>query len=469
MEEINNSLQVVEKALKINLDQLIYGTIAEIGAGQEVARNFFLAGAAGGTVAKTMSAYDMQVSDAIYGEEPDHRYVSQSRVKKMVDREYDLVVERLLKVRPEGTTFFAFADTVVAKGFKSTKDCHCWMGLKFQLKSLGKPNTILVHIRMKDTSNRGQQEALGIVGVNLIYGAFYHANNPEKLIETLVDNLTPGRIEFDMIKFEGPDFEQFDNRLLALHLVAINLTPSVFFTCTGEPIQALDLLYKKNVLLFRGSFRPFTIVHNDIFNCGRNQFNIDTNLEEQQPVFVTEISMASLMNKGNLDKQDFLGRVDILCKMGFNVQISNLVKFYELKDYLRQFTFRKVSFLMGVRKLESLFNEQYYTELKGGILEALAIIFSGNTQIYVYPKYEGKVDLVTVDKMNVPESVKYLLIHFLSNKKLIPLKGYDIDKISITRKMVAEKIKKGSEDWKDMVPPIVYDEIVRLKLFDFPG
>ena len=357
-------LQVIEKALRINLDETIYGTIAEIGAGQEVARNFFIAGAAAGTIAKTMSAYDMQVSDAIYGEEENHRYVSQARVKKMVDREFNLVVERLEKVRPSGTRFFAFADTVVAKGYKTTRDCHCWMGFKFQLKAGGQANTILMHVRMKDNSNGDQQEALGIVGVNLIYGTFYYMDNPEKMIESLTDNMEPGRIEVDMVKFDGPDFANIDNRLMALHLVKIGHTPSVFFTSDSEPVQALDLLYKKNVLLFRGSFRPFTNVHLDIFNIGKDKFLADTRDDKSEPVYITEISMASLLNKGNLDKEDFLGRVNILSKMGFNVQISNLVKYYELKDYLRQFTFRKVSFLLGVKKLQLIFEEKYYIHVQ---------------------------------------------------------------------------------------------------------
>ncbi len=464
MEEIR-PLQVVEKALRVNLDPYIYGTIAEIGAGQEVARNFFLAGAASGTIAKTMSAYDMQVSDAIYGEESNHRYVSEARVNKMLDREYNLVVERLEKVRPEGTKFFAFADTVVAKGFKAPKDCHCWMGLKFQLQAGKEANTIILHVRMKDDSNRDQQEALGIVGANLIYGAFYNYKQPEFLIDSLIENFEIKRVEIDMIKFEGPDFSRVDNRLMALHLVKQGHAPSVFFTNDGAPVQALDLLYKKDVLLFRGSFRPFTNVHWDIFQRGKKKFLEKTGINN--PVFITEISMANLLNKGNLDKEDFLGRVNILCKLGFNVQISNRVKFYELKEYLRQFTFRQVSFLLGVKKLESIFNEEYYKELKGGLMEALGIIFSGNTQMYVYPKYEENGNLITVDKMNVAERNKYLFVHFLTNKILHPLQGYDKKSLGITRKQVAREIAEGKPEWKNKVPTVVAEEIEKYKLFDY--
>jgi len=460
-------LQALEKALRINLDRLIYGTMAEIGAGQEVARNFFLAGAAAGTVAKTMSAYDMQVSDAIYGVEADHRYVSQARVKKMVEREYDLVVERLHDVRPKGTKFFAFADTAVAKGYKQPKDCHCWMGVKLQLHENGKPNTILLHVRMKDDSNRDQQEALGIVGVNLIFGAFYQHHEPELLIESLTDNLDEERIEVDMIKFDGPDFKHIDNRLMALHLVKIGHTPSVFFTSNGDPVQALDLLYKKNVLLFRGSFRPFTNVHFDIFTSGKEKFIEENKDDGIEPVFITEISMNSLLNEGDIDKQDFLGRVKILCKMGFNVQISNRVKFYRLKEYLRQFTYKKVAFLLGVRKLEMIFDDRFYAELRGGIVEGLGILFSGDTQMYVYPKYEEEGEIITLDKMNVKESNRYLFIHFLSNKKLITLKSHEIENLFITRKQVVKEIEEGKEDWKDKVPPAVYREIVEHNLLGY--
>lgn len=467
--ENNRPLQTIEKALRINLDPLTYGTLAEIGAGQEVARNFFQAGAAAGTVAKTMSAYDMQVSDAIYGEEANHRYVSQTRVQKMVDREYGLLVQRLQDVRPVGTRFFAFADTAVAKGYHTTKDCHCWLGIKFQLNPGGEPNTILMHVRMKDNSNSDQQEALGVVGVNLIYGAYYDFNIPEALIESLLDNLGSERMEVDMIKFEGPDLSHIDNRLMALHLVKVGHTPSVFFTNNGDPIQALDLLYKKNILLFRGSFRPFTNVHMDIFDKGKEYFEKHSGCITCESVYVTEMSMAHLLNEGNLDKEDFLGRVNILCKLGFNVQISNRVKLFELKDYIRQFTYRKVVFLLGVRKLETLFQEEFFTELKGGLLEGLAIIFSGDTNLYVYPKLNRKKELVTLDKMNVSEKAKHLFIHFHYNKKLIALKGYDADKMIFTRKMIAEGITKGDGDWKNRVPEIVYNEIVANNLFGFPG
>jgi hypothetical protein len=462
-------LRVVEKALRVNLDPFTYGTIAEIGAGQEVARNFFLAGAAAGTVAKTMSAYDMQVSDAIYGEEPDHRYVSRSRVRKMVDREYGLVVQRLEKVRPKGTKFFAFADTAVAKGYNVPRDCHCWMGIKMQLEAGGEASSILLHVRMKDNSNRDQQEALGAVGVNLIYGAFYEYLEPDQLIASLTDGLEPGRVEIDMIKFEGPGFQHIDNRLMALHLVKIGHAPAVFFTHEGDPIQALDLLYKKNVLLFRGSFRPFTNVHMDIFNSGRERFALENPEEGEQHVDVTEISMHSLMNEGNIDEEDFLGRVNILCNLGFNVLISNTVKYYELKAYLRQITYKKIAFMMGVRKLEGIFDDIFYEELRGGILEGLSILFSGETLMYVYPKYEENGQVITLDKMHVKDHMKHLFVHFLANKRLVPLKSLQINNLSITRKQVAREIKEGKDSWREKVPDIVYNDIVAKKLFDFPG
>jgi hypothetical protein len=328
----------IEKALKINLDPQIYGTIAEIGAGQEVARNFFVAGAAAGTIAKTMSAYDMQFSDAIYGAEPDGRYVSYSRVNKMIDREYNLVLERLENHRPEDTKFFAFADTIAAKGFKSAHDCHGWLGVKFQSNPLEQPNKIILHVRLRENSNLQQQQTLGQLGINLIYAAYYLAQKPLKAIESLLDSLSTERIEIDMIEFAGPQFKHIDNRLMAVHLVRCGLTHSVFFTRNGNPVQGSDLLYRKHILALRGSFRPFTIVHQDMLHCAREAFLEENNFREDEMLVLTELSMSHLLAFGNLDETDFLGRVDTLCKMGFAVQISDFARFHELKCHLHQFT-----------------------------------------------------------------------------------------------------------------------------------
>lgn len=461
--------RIIEKALTINLDPKIYGTIAEIGAGQEVARNFFIAGAASGTIAKTMSAYDMQFSDSIYGAEPSKRYVSQSRVNKMLDREYGLVVERLESNRPEDTLYFAFADTVAAKGYKSDRDCHGWMGIKYQSKSMEEANKIVLHVRMKDKTNLQQQECLGLLGVNLIYAAFYYYDNPEKAIESLLDELSTDRIEIDMIKFEGPRFKDVDNRLLELHLVRSGLTHSVFFTKHGEPVQGSDLLYKKNILVLRGSFRPFTKVHDDILTCAKAEFIGGNGFQEEDAVVLTELSMSHLLAFGDLDKSDFLGRVDTLNAMGYDVLISDFAKFYELKKHLIQYTKQKISIVLGIKNMDEIFTPAKYSDLNGGIVEGLGILFSKESNVWVYPKLLKDGVIRKVDEMIFDDGVKYLFQHFLSTGRIRPVAKNNPEILDIFTKDIREGIQQGDGDWKNKIPEAVYKVIKEEKLFGFIG
>ncbi len=459
----------IEKALQINLDEQIYGTIAEIGAGQEVARNFFIAGGAAGTVAKTMSAYDMQVSDAIYGREQDGRYVSHARLHRMVDREFGLVVERLKEVREEHTTYFAFADTVAAKSYNSGRDCHGWMGIKYQTSPMAGPSKIILHVRMKDQSNVEQQLALGILGVNLIYGAFYLKESPEKLIESLLDNLSTERIEIDMIKFEGEYFSEIDNRLMALHLVRSGITHAVFFTDKGDPVQASDLLYKKDILLLRGSFRPVTNVHLDILECAaREEKKINGDSPPPQ-VVLTELSMSHLLAFGDLDKTDFLGRVDTLCAMGFQVQISDFTHFYELKDHLTQFTRGNISLAVGIKNIAEIFDADSYKDLRGGRVEGLGKLFSGSTRLFVYPKLLKNGEIRQVNEMIFDADTEHLFKHFLVNQKLVPLNEYSPEMLSIFTKDIRQELRSGEGSWVKKIPEAVYQLIRSKGLFGFSG
>src|SRR3954451_10580542 len=255
-----------KKALRINLDAHKYGTFAEIGAGQEVARRFFHVGGAAGTVAKTMSAYDMTFSDAIYG--PADRYVSRVRLQTMLDHEYDLLIERLDRKFGAEKTFFVFADTVAARSFKERNESHGWLGVRFQSQARGQPSQIIIHVRLLDKANVEQQEALGVIGVNLLHGAFYF-RQPEKLISSLQENLPEGRSEVDMIKFSGPLFQHVDNRLMSLQLVSQGLTDAVMFTADGESVQPAEILHKKAIIIERGSFRPVTYATNDMLEGAR--------------------------------------------------------------------------------------------------------------------------------------------------------------------------------------------------------
>ncbi|MCK9469392.1 MAG: hypothetical protein M0Q49_08240, partial [Porticoccaceae bacterium] len=244
-------LSTEQKALEINLDEQKYGTIVEIGAGQEVARQFFNAGAAAGTIAKTSSAYDMQISDAIYGKA--ERYVSLERVRQMMDHEFDLLIERLAQRRSRNTTYFTYAATVTARSYRQTSECHGWIGLKLQMYPGAPASEIVMHVRMMDDTNKLQSEALGILGVNLIYGAFFAPLKPKALIEGLLDNLEPDRIEVDLINFSGPYFEEVDNRLMNLHLVRSWCCRAVMFDSTNQPVVPGTELRRKNTLVLRGS------------------------------------------------------------------------------------------------------------------------------------------------------------------------------------------------------------------------
>src|SRR3954469_17784281 len=284
-----------KKAFQINLDAKRYGTFAEIGAGQEVARRFFQVGGASGTVAKTMSAYDMTFSDAIYG--PTDRYVSRARLHTMLDREYNLLIERLDKKLGNQRTFFVFADTVAARSFKLRNEAHGWLGIRFQAQPRGPSNEIIIHVRMLDESNVDQQEALGVVGVNLLYGAFYHSE-PERLISSLQENLAPGKIQVDLIKFSGPAFANIDNRLMSLQLVSQGLTDAVMFTADGEMVQPSEILHKKAILIERGSFRPVTYATNDMLEGARRQFLKETGTSEKDLVVLMEMTLENLLAEG---------------------------------------------------------------------------------------------------------------------------------------------------------------------------
>src|SRR5438552_1769310 len=298
-----------EKALRINLDPTKYGTFAEIGAGQEVARRFFYVGGASGTIAKTMSAYDMIFSDAIYG--PAQRYVSRARLQTMLDHEYNLLIERLDAKFGTEKTFFVFADTVAARSFKQRSESHGWLGVRFQFEPRGQPSQIIIHVRLLDQTNVEQQEALGVIGVNLLYGAFYH-RQPEKLISSLHENLSLGRIEVDMIKFSGPAFQSVDNRLMSLRLVSQGLTDAVMFKADGETVQPAEIFYKRAILVERGNFRPVTYATNDMLDGARRVFLKYCDCSDDQVVVLMEMTLENLLADGQVDDADFLARVALL-------------------------------------------------------------------------------------------------------------------------------------------------------------
>lgn len=315
------ALETEQKALEINLNDNIYGTFAEIGAGQEVARYFFQVGAAAGTIAKTMSAYDKVYSDKIYGPEASGRYVCESRLYKMLDHEYDLMDSRLQNER-HGTKFFVFADTVSAINYSRTIKGDGWLGLRFQLDPDGAPNDIVLHAKMLDKDNKLQQQAIGILGVNLIYACFHYHNDPETLLQSLIDNLKD-RMAIDMIRLTGPNFENVDNRWLSLMLIKHGLSDVAMFGPDGKNIHASEFLYKRNALVVRGSYRPATLVNQDMIKASWEQFRNESDVDPSKAVLLTEITLDNLCSTGDLDEKDFLDRADILNAMGQTVVISN--------------------------------------------------------------------------------------------------------------------------------------------------
>ena len=477
-------LTTSRKALSINLEEARYGTFAEIGAGQEVARHFFQAGGASGTIAKTISAYDMVFSDAIYGKAP--RYVSRERLTTMLDHEYRLLEERLAATRGSRTSFFVFADTVATLGYKGENDAHGWLGIRFQIHPLEPTNDIILHVRMWDKETVLQQAALGIIGVNFIYGAFNYRTSPEKFIRSLADNLSTDRIEVDMLKFTGPAFAQVDNRLLSLLLVQTGLTNAVMFGPDGDVLQPSEVLHRKAILVERGSFRPVTRVNVDMLGCATAQFLQEPAVKGKPVMVLMEITMNNLLAAGRLDAEDFLARVDLLGAIGYTVLISNYPEFYRLTSYFRRYTKEMIGVALGINNLVEIFKEKYYESLEGGILESFGRLFRNSVKLYVYPMRKEAYDryvaagdnavtapvstsdaLISADTMRVVPHLQHLYAHLLENHYIENLTGSNPASLNIISRDVLGKIQANEPSWEEMVPPAVAEKIKQLSLFGY--
>lgn len=444
-------LSTDDKARKINLDKLVHGTIAEIGAGQEVARRFFLVGGAANTVAKTMSAYDMAVSDAIYG--PSDRYVSRRRLESMLEHEYELLLERLDAKRGAQNAFFAFADTVAARSYSRKEDGHGWLGVRFQTAPRSEPSDIVIHIRMFDRDNAREQEALGVVGVNLIYGAYYLRSDPDELIASLLDNLTRDRIEVDMIQFSGPAFHQLDSRLMSLKLVEHGLTEAAMFTSLGESVQPGEVLYGRPVLILRGNFRPVTNTIIDMLHFAEEQFIGEGSV---RPVVLMEMTLRNLSGDSGIDPQDFLARAEILEALGLNVLITNLSHYHSVAVYLKAYKADRIGIVLGVPAVLSVFDEKYYTELEGGILEAFGRLFKSQVQMLAYPAADSTTGgLVTAANVTVAPQLAHLYRHLLENNLIVPIERCNTERLGIFPRDVLALIGMGDPLWESGVPPVV--------------
>jgi hypothetical protein len=463
------SLSIKRKALKINLEPSVYGTFAEIGAGQEVVRAFFQVGGASGTVAKSMSAYDMAFSDSIYGEEESGRYVSESRVKKMLDHEYSLLEQRLIGEKYEHRRFFAFADTCATLNFLKNNDPHCWLGLRFQLVPQGPVNEVIVHIRLKEKDALLQQRTIGGIGVNLIYACYWYADNMDGFIQSLMDNLTTDQVEIDMIRLKGDNFVTVDNRLLALMLVKKGFTSGTIFGPDKEVYQPKDILYKKNVLCLRGRFRPVTKVSEDMFHCGLESFKKQFPCEDSQLLAISELTINTLGSDAGFDDKDFLDRTDILCNLGHTVMVSNCQKHDKLLAYLRRCRPKNIGIVLGVMNLMDLLNEDKYEDPLGEILNYFGEIFQSNTKMFIYPyKPTAESDIITLQNFPISDSLKPLFDYLRSSGFMLDLDGYHKELLSIFSNDVIQQLKKGESGWEEYVPPLVADFIKVNCLFDYP-
>jgi hypothetical protein len=452
----DEKLNAHQKALKVNLDKRWYGCFAEIGAGQEVVRWFFRVGGASGTVAKSMSAYDMAVSDAIYGN--TERYVSRARLQAMLDHEFQLNLDRLSASRGDSTSFFAFADTVTTRNFAGTNECHGWLGVKFQAQPRDQPSQIILHMRLLDTDAQAQQEALGIVGVNLCYGAFFQHHEPENVVESLLDGLSTGRIEIDMLEFSGIEFRNVDNRVMALKLVQVGLTGAAMFGPDRAVLQPSEVFHKKAVLVERGSFRPVTHVNVDMMRCALEKFTADPAVAGKPVMQVMELTMHNLLATGAVDRRDFLSRADVLSACGNTVLVSDYSEFYRLATYLGRMTKEKIGIVLGVPTLQEIFQEKYYNQLPGGILESFGRLFKNDLKFFVYPLQDQVSGyLGTVDTLKVAPELQSLYQYLRDRGSFLGLDNYNPQYLSIFSRDVLKLIATGDETWEQMVPQPVAD------------
>ena len=460
----NEKLDTNQKAQRINLDARRYGTFAEIGAGQEVVRWFFRAGGAAGTVAKTISAYDMAVSDAIYG--PTDYYVSRQRLRSMLDYEYDLLLERLDKTRGGKTAFFVFANTVATR----REAGQGWLGIRFQDESGSDPSEIIIHVRMLDKESVRQQEALGVIGVNLIHGAFYWHHDPEGLIRSLLDDLTWERVEVDMIRFSGPAFTRVDNRLMALQLVQQDLTEAAMFTAKGEAVQWAEALHKKPALVQRGSFHPVTRATLDVLERALEQFVLEPDLEGESPVVLMEMTLRHLTTGEGIDEHDFLNRADMLSALGKTVLISNFRRFHRLAAYLSRYTKRPIGLALGASKLAEIFDERFYNESEGGLLGGLGQLFKNPARLYVYPHLDLQSgNKLTAENFPAPPHLKHLYTHLLENRFIQGIGNFNAELLPIRSRDVLARIQSGDASWEQLVPPVIGEIIKRDGLFGYRG
>lgn len=445
-----------DKALELNLDPAVYGTFAEIGAGQETANWFFRASGTAGLVAKTISAYDMTMSDAIYGHAD--RYVSAPRLEAMLEHEYAILLERLGPKRGKDTTFFSFCNTVRARGWNDSAECHGWLGVRFQMRPGDPPSDIILHVRLLDARTIDQMEALGTIGVNLIHSAMRLRGHLKKFVDSLAENLPPGRVEVDLLKFSGHGYSFFDNRLCALQLVESGLTEATMFLPNGEVVQPTEALYRHPLLLLRGSFDPVLKIHLTMLKQAEPGFS--KMLEEGdrgREIELCEISMDNLLRGKVIDPVDFLDRADALQSLGKTVLLSRFAEFHRVSAFLNRCTNKPIGIVLSIGLLNELFKPKWSEKLAGGLLESFGRLFKDKVTLHVFPwKNRRTGELVTAENFRPPPDCEHLYRHFIENQRIIPIPAEDSELLGFTGRSVCRMIVEGDPQWRDLVPEVAW-------------
>lgn len=458
---------IKDKALRINLNENIYGTFAEIGAGQETVRHFFRAGGSSGTIAKATSAYDKDFSDVIYGIEADGRYVTESRLKKMLSHEVNLIEKRLSRAKHPNKMFFSYANTVATIDFAKQFKGHGWVGIRFQIEPNEDYNDIILHIRFKETDVRLQQETLGVLGVNLIYSAYYKHNDPKKILRYLYDHLDKDQLEIDTINFSGPCFATVDNRLMSLQLVKNGMTDAVIFDPQARNVLPAAILYKKNILTLRGSFRPVTKVNMDMYKESLKMFLNENKVDAENTLVIFEITLSNLRSDGEIDERDFMDRAELLCSLGQTVMISNFQEYYRVVEYFSNYTKARMGLAMGVNNLVDIFDEKYYRHLSGGILEAFGKLFYRDMKVYLYPMIGENGEILNSETLRVHPRMKELYKFFKFNGKVVDITNYDPENLEVFSREVLKMIGQNKPGWERMLPPGVAEIIKKKSLFGY--
>jgi len=427
-----------QKALSLNLDATAFGSFAEIGAGQEVARWFLRVGGASGTVAKTISAYDKEVSDDLYGS--GTRYVSQPRLLAMLNNEWAQLLFQLHASRGATTRFFSFVDTVSARNFSGTNECHGWLGVRFQAHPLGEASDVVLHVNLQDESNLQQQAAVGILGVNLIYAVFHHLGAPDEFLKSVAEDLPLSRIEIDCVELAGPAFEAWDRLRLHASLITLGLAEAIMFSADGKILPPDEVLYKKAVVLAPGAFDIVQHFHAELIQTTLAQIPKQELAQSKGPIGLFCLSAAgNPLTPSPLSVPEIVDHVQALQKLGNGVMVFREQELYKMCGFVNRFTKARIHFAVGLSLVVWALQDRY-EDLGGSLLEGLARLFRENVRLSVFPIPEqnlqqwessGKMTgwkwtvaegLVHADELHPAEPLNHLYQYLLGCQFIIPMR-----------------------------------------------